>query len=187
MTRPTPQSPASSSRARAVPVQGGGQPDDIVEQVMADHRRIRRLTQAVHDAARDNGEPGWALIAVWERLADLLEVHTWAKEEVCYLSMFGSSRSAVEQRREAISRHDDIRDAISEASLRPVGSPLWWRAVQAALTAAAEHLDREEHVIRSSWMPRLTVSRRRELGRQWSAFTAAWQQDAGAVRTPWRP
>ena len=181
MAIPTPHSHTPSAQTRAVPAQDGGQPDDIVEQVMADHRRIRRLTQVVHEAARDSGASDCLLADAWQRLADLLEVHTRAEEEICYLPMFGSGPTAAERRREAVSCHDDIRDAISETSLRPVGSPPWWRAAHAVLTAAAEHLDREERVIQASWIPRLTASTRRELGRQWSAFAVAWRQDAPAT------
>ena len=145
---------------------------------MADHRRIRRLTRAVQDAVRYSGAPQWVLAATWQPLAALLEAHTRAEEEICYLPMFGSGPLAVERMREAVSCHDDIRDAVSEASLRHAGSPLWWRAVQTASAAAAEHFEGEELLIQSSWAPRLTAARRRELGRQWSAFTAAWWHDA---------
>ncbi len=183
--RPTEQCPAPSEQTRAVLVQGAGQPYDIIELVMADHRRIRRLTRAVEDAARYSGGPHWVLAAAWQRLAALLEVHTRAEEEICYLPMFGSGSQAAGRMRESVSCHDDIRDAISEAALQRAGSPLWWRSVRAVLAAAVEHLDREEHVIQSSWMPRLTMSTRRELGRQWSAFTAAWRQDTSAPSVRW--
>jgi hypothetical protein len=90
---------------------------------MADHRRIRRLCQALDDAARWSGDadPGSMPGHVWERLAGLLEEHTRAEEEICYLPMLSRLPHATQCRQEAIADHDDIREAISEAALQRVG------------------------------------------------------------------
>lgn len=84
----------------------GGSPADIIELLMADHRRIRRLSQVLDDAARWAGHPGpsWFPALAWNRLADLLDAH------------------------------------------------------------------------------RLTIPQRRQLGRHWTTFTAAWTLDAGTRR-----
>jgi hypothetical protein len=146
---------------------------------MADHRRIRRLCQALDDAARWVGGPGpdWAPAYIWQRLAAVLQAHARAEEEICYLPMFGSGPQAAERRQAAIADHDDIREAISEASLQPAGSGLWWQAVRAALAATASHLDREQRAVMDG-LTGLTMTQRRELGRQWSDFIAAWALDA---------
>ena len=128
------------------------------------------------------------LAHVWQRLADLLEVHARAEEEVCYLPLFGSGPQADELRRGAVADHDDIREAALEAALQTVGSASWWRAVRAVLDRSADHLEREERGVLAHCD--LTASQRRELGRQWSAFIAAWSRDAvprsrAGVATPW--
>jgi Hemerythrin HHE cation binding domain len=171
------QQPQPADQARAVPAPGRWA-DDIIELIMADHRRIRRLCQALDDAARQAGgpAPGWMLAHTWQRLASVLQAHAWAQEEICYLPMFGSGPQAARRRRAAGGDHDDIREAISEASLQPVGSSLWWQAVRAALAATARHLGREEHAVVEG-LTGLTMRQRRELGRQWSAFIAAWTLD----------
>jgi hypothetical protein len=153
----------------------GGAPADVIELIMADHRRIRRFREVLDDAVR--GGPasgsGWMLAHVWERVTDLLDSHTQAEEEICYLSMFGPGSRLGEWRRDAVADHDDIREAIEEALLQPVGSALWWTAARAALAVSADHLDREERDMMVSWLPRLTMRRRLELGRQWLGFVAA--------------
>jgi hypothetical protein len=60
--------------------------------ILADHRRIGRLCHALYDTARydDTPRPDWMLGHVWQRLADLLVVHTQAEEETCYLSLLGT-------------------------------------------------------------------------------------------------
>jgi hypothetical protein len=157
-----------------------GQPGGVIELIMADHRRIRRLCQALDDAARWSGGsgPDWAPAYVWQRLANLLEAHARAEEEICYLPMYGQHGQAAERRREAVSDHDDIREAIGEARLRRPGSRLWWVAVSAVPRIAGEHMDREERGPLAASLPRLTVRQRRELGRQYAGFITAWTLDA---------
>ena len=175
-------------RARRTGRIGAGRTADVIELVMADHRRIRRLQDSLHNAARYGRGPGsgWVLGHTWQRLADLLEAHTRAEEEICYLPMFGRGAEATARMREAVDDHDDIREAICEAALQPVGSALWWYAVRAALAMTGEHLDCEEHGVLARCEARLSASQRSELGRQYPGLVAAWTLDAaGRVRREW--
>jgi Hemerythrin HHE cation binding domain len=158
----------------------GRYPADVIDLIMADHRRIRRLSEALEDAARHHVDSGqdWMLAHLWQRLAGLLGAHTRAEEEICY-PLSGCSRQDAGHTRDAIDDHEDIREAITEASLQRVGSALWWRAVRAVLATSAGHLDREESDVLPGCLAGLTVSQRRELGRQWLRFIAAWTLDAG--------
>ena len=153
---------------------------DIFELIMADHRRIRRLSAALDDMARCGGDPGWMLAHAWVRLASLLEAHTRAEEEICYLPMSGCRPHGARDRRAAIAEHDDIREAIKEASLQQPGSALWWRAVRAVFAVNAGHLGREEHGLLADGLTGLAMTRRQELGRQWCAFIASWRLDAAS-------
>src|SRR5436190_6356365 len=51
---------------------------DIIELILADHRRIGRPCRALYDTARYDGSPrpDWMPGHVWQRLADLLVAHT---------------------------------------------------------------------------------------------------------------
>lgn len=179
MAIPTQQPRLPSGAPRIVLVPPAGPAADVLELIMADHRRIRRLRETLDHAIRhsDQYRSEWILAPAWQRLSDLLEAHARAEEEICYLSMF-SGPQAAERRREAIADHGDIREAVGEASLQRTGSALWWRAVRSALAATVDHFDREERGVLADYLPGLTITRRRELGRQWLAFTAAWRQDA---------
>ncbi|HET9970579.1 MAG TPA: hemerythrin domain-containing protein [Streptosporangiaceae bacterium] len=176
---PIHQVSASPAQNRILPAPDG-QPADIIELVMAEHRRIIRLGHALDDAVRGEAGsgPGWMLAHVWQRLTDVLEAHTRAEEEICYLSMFGAGKHGAW--RAAVAGDDDIREAISEAALRRPGSAQWWRAVRAGTTAAARHIEQTEGDALVRWQLSLTMSQRRELGRQWSAFMAAWAHDGAA-------
>ena len=96
MTGPAGQPPGAPDATRHVlmPGAGVGGQADIIELILADHRRIGRLCHAGwHDTARyDHGQTGWMLGHVWQRLADLLVAHTQAEEETCYLPLLAQGR-----------------------------------------------------------------------------------------------
>ena len=144
---------------------------------MADHRRIRRLRDALYDAARYAGSsaPEWVPVHVWQRFTGLLVAHFRTEEEVCYLPMTEPGADAT-GRRQAIADHVDIRHAIGEASVQPAGSAPWWRAVTVALTTSMDHLDREESGFMADCLPRMTPDQRRMLGRKWMMLAAARTQ-----------
>jgi Hemerythrin HHE cation binding domain len=162
---------------------------DIIELILADHQRIRRLLGALDDAARYGEGPGAskALAQVWRRLAGLLELHAEAEEEICYLALFGAGQDATAQMQDAIDDHDDIREAVREARLHAAGSAIWWRAVNAALRASRDHIAREESGALAAFGRRAAPALRDELGRQWTAFIAARTRDAPPEHAHLRP
>lgn len=168
MTAPAPHYPGASGQIRRyVPIRDAevSLSADIVELIRADHRRIRRLCHAVYDTARPGGQagPDWMLGYVWQRLADLLVAHTRAEEQTCYASVPGGGPRG---------SHEDIRKSIGEASRHPVGSAPWWHAVSTVIEVSTEHHEREEREILPRYVGGLSLSRRKELGRQWCAFMA---------------
>jgi len=152
--------------------------------IMADHRRIRRLGETLYGAARSAGGSGpeWVPGHVWQRLTDLLVAHFEAEERICYLPTLLTAPDTAGPQREAMADHDDIREAIREASLRRPGSAPWWHAVAAALGASMNHLYREENGALADRLPRLTPGQRRMLGRQWSELTASWAPGSAPSR-----
>jgi hypothetical protein len=134
--------PAGASQWR--PDGKGPQMADIIEVILADHKRIRRLLRALDDAARYGEDPyaGWMLAPMWCRLADLLQLHAEAEEEICYLALFGQGRTRP-RRWDAIADHDDFREDLWEASARRRFCDLVAR-IASALRASSDHVAREE-------------------------------------------
>jgi len=188
MTGPARQHGDASDATRHVLIADAGaiRQADIIELIMADHRRIRRLGRALYDTARYDGSPrpDWMLGHVWQRLADLLVAHTQAEEETCYLPLSGSEAQATGRMRDWIADHEDIRGIIGEATVQPVGSAPWWRTVRTVMAVSAEHLEHEEREVLPDCLPGLSMSRRKQLGRQWCAFMAAWRPDATLAPPP---
>jgi hypothetical protein len=98
MAEPARECPAAPGDIRLAPASapdaGANVAADIVELIMADHRRIGRLCSAVYDIARHGGHsgPDWMLGHAWQRLADVLIAHIQAEEETCYSSTSGAGR-----------------------------------------------------------------------------------------------
>jgi hypothetical protein len=150
---------------------------DIVELILADHARIRKLLADIESA------PGVADVTNyraelpdrWEALAALLEVHADAADEIGFPALFG--RAMTVARDNARATHDDIREAVGETRLYPAGSRSWRLAVFAARAAAMDHI----HDLESGALVRFrrdaSVQTREALGRQWMAFVAACVSD----------
>lgn len=153
---------------------------DIIDLILADHARVRRLFAVLEDAAR-YGEQYRAramLSQAWARLAGLLELHADAEEEICYLALVGQGAQATAELQDAIADHGDIREAMREAGLHEAGDKAWWRAVTATARASSDHMASEEQGVLADFRRRAPRELRAALGRQWVAFTAARHRDA---------
>jgi hypothetical protein len=161
----------------------------IVELILADHGRIRLMQAELRAAASSSGsEPGLVLSRTWDRLADLIEAHTAAEQEVCWPAVAAAWPQDIAWLREVAADSEDIRTAIGEAALRPAGSPGWWRAVNDALRVCSRSLDREERGLLAGFARHADPVLCDQLGRQWLAFLAARSRDAAgssALPGPW--
>jgi hypothetical protein len=101
-----------------------------------------------------------------------------AEEEICYPVLYRAAGGAT-LIGEARAEHDDIREAVAETRLQEAGSPAWWRAVTAAITATRDHFTHEEHGALAQMRHRTSPAQRGMLGRQWAAYMNARARDAG--------
>lgn len=143
---------------------------DIIELILADHQRIRRLQAGLRVAARLCGsEPSWVLPRAWDGLAVSIEAHITGEEEICWPAVSAACPPDPALLREVATGSQDIREAIADAAPRPAGSPGWWRSVNDALRACSLCLDREERGL-SGLARHSGPELRDQLGRQWLAF-----------------
>lgn len=151
---------------------------DIIEVILADHRRIRRLQQALAEAARGNGaEHGWTLPRTWERLAILIEMLIMSEEEICWLPMSRAVPQIRALAREMTTVGADIREAIAQTRLVPCRTAIWWCAVNDALAACAAQMNCAEHDILPRFAHHGDDELRDQLGSQWLTFQAAQGRD----------
>jgi hypothetical protein len=120
---------------------------DITELILSDHHDQRRQFAMIDDVDRADTD---TLAALWTKLSAFLEVHAQAEELYFYpeLLKLGERRhedEEVEETKDAIGDHNDIRDGILEARKHDVGTDGWWSGVNAARHANDEHMGEEEH------------------------------------------
>jgi hypothetical protein len=116
------------------------QPTRVTDLIRLDHIWFRSQFAAL-EGARD--DPA-TLTSLWATLSARLEVHAAAEETLFYPRLLKDDSDAVEDTKDAIRDHNEIRDAIRDAEGHPAGDDAWWKAVNATEHANTEHMDEEE-------------------------------------------
>jgi hypothetical protein len=144
---------------------------DITNLILDEHEEFRRHFIALWDL-RPAGDSD-AILAAWQPLADLLEVHASAEEEILYPALLKrGGGDASDETDDAIRDHNDIRDAIRAAVDANPGSDAWWDAVLACRKANDDHLAEEERDVIPDFRAHSDQDLRDELGVRWVAFHA---------------
>jgi hypothetical protein len=144
---------------------------DITDLILDEHEEFRRQFVALWDL-RTAGEAS-AIGAAWQPLADLLEVHASAEEEIFYpVLLKRGSDEAPDETNDAIRDHNEIRDAIRAGAGADPGSHAWWEAVLACRKANDAHLAEEERDVIPDFREHSDQDSRDQLGVRWVAFHA---------------
>ena len=145
---------------------------DIVDCILADHDRQRRMFAAL-DEARDEKE---ALGKIWAHLKEFLEAHAEAEEKFFYPTLLKKGEGAVdsdsaeETTEDAIEDHNKIASAAEEADKHDVGSEKWWEAVDMCNCQNSNHLSEEERQGLTDFRRTVPLETRVKLGIQYLAF-----------------
>lgn len=142
---------------------------DICDLILDDHTWFREQFAAL-DALRADEADGEQLAAVWEPLADRLEVHAVAEEELFYPRLLEVGDEALEETEDAITDHNDITDAVDESREHEVGSDAWWEAVDAARESNSSHTAEEDRGALPDFRANATDEVRNEVGAAWLEF-----------------
>lgn len=144
----------------------------MVELVLAEHRRIRRLFASLDRAASLAPGPYPHLAGpIWARLSEVITLHISREQEICYLAMFTRYGHRREEMAQAVADLDRIREAIQEASLHRCGCLPWWMSVLAAQRVTDRHCDVVEHTGLAALRAGSSQCRS-DLGRRWAVFAA---------------
>jgi Hemerythrin HHE cation binding domain len=151
---------------------------DIIDLILDEHGDFRRRFVELWDL-RHSGNTG-ALAAAWQPLANLLEVHASAEEEIFYpVLLKRGSDEAPEETNDAVGDHNELRDAIRAASGFETGSDAWWHAVFECRKANDEHLAEEERDVVPDFREHSDEALRSRLGAKWAAFHAEHRSARG--------
>jgi hypothetical protein len=155
---------------------------DITALILDDHDTFRRGFAALDELQSPDADPTTLevdLTRVWGPLAELLDVHAVAEEEIFYPVLLrkgdrekSDEGDAVDETIDAVGDHNDIRDAIRDATLHRAGSDAWWEAVGKARESNTAHMGEEEDEAMADFRRNTTREQREELGRKFAAFKA---------------
>ncbi|HET6807122.1 MAG TPA: hemerythrin domain-containing protein [Frateuria sp.] len=149
---------------------------DVTQLILDDHHEQRRLFAMLDEIDRSDQA---TLGALWDQLADFLEVHAEAEEKHFYPSLLrrgqgaGSKADAVGETLDAIKDHNDIRDAVAQVVRHEVGTDAWYQAVAAARKANSTHMGEEERESLADFRRHAPLQTRHDLAVRFAAFEAA--------------
>jgi hypothetical protein len=112
----------------------------VTDLIRLDHVWFRSQFAAL-ETARDDRD---ALTSLWAALSARLEVHAAAEEALFYPRLLKDDSDSVDDTKDAIKDHNEIRDAIHDAEGHRIGDDTWWQAVNATEHANTEHMEEEE-------------------------------------------
>lgn len=144
---------------------------DITELILDDHEWFRRQFAQLDELRAAGTADSENLRAVWQPLADHLDVHAVAEEEIFYPQLLRrGGDSAVDETLDAIGDHNEIRDGVHEAARHPIGTDAWWEGVQQARDANDEHMAEEENEGLPDFRLHAASGLRDALGKQFADF-----------------
>ena len=119
---------------------------DITQLILDDHAEQRRLFAIIEQLTPDQTD---GLKAVWGRLRALLDTHAEAEERFFYPELLKIGQGAdgedpVDETKDAIKDHNEIRDTAAAVDKEELGSAAWFKAVAAANKANSDHMGEEE-------------------------------------------
>jgi Hemerythrin HHE cation binding domain len=147
---------------------------DITQLITDDHAEQRRLFAIIDELKSDDRA---ALSAIWSRLRALLDAHAEAEERFFYPELLKIGRGAdnetpLEETRDAIKDHNQIRDAAARVDWERTGSTEWFAAVAAANKANGDHMAEEERQGLSDFRRHAGLELRHHLGVEFARFSA---------------
>ncbi len=135
---------------------------EVTALVLSEHEAFRRAFADLEHA----DDPAVA----WTSLADRLEVHAVAEEELFYPELADAVAGGEDEAVTAVREHNEIREAVRAVAGCTVGAADWWDAVRAAQEVNAEHMAEEEREFIPDFREGVDEQRREDLGMRWLQF-----------------
>lgn len=146
---------------------------DITDLIRADHTWFRDQFAALDALRADDSQNASGIQDVWVPLANRLELHAIAEENIFYPQLLRLGQDDPDaETLDAIGDHNDIRDGLHDAARHSLGSADWWGAVGRARAANDEHMAEEEHEGLADFRVHASDVLREELGQQFIRYFA---------------
>ena len=143
---------------------------DICDLILDDHEVFRRRFAELDDERRSGPE---VVSALWDVIAEHLERHAAAEEEVFYPAVLDRTADGEHEAHHAIRDHNKIRDALRQVASASPGSDEWWAGVDAANEENSDHMAEEERGPLSAFRQHGAQDVRKDLGAKYLDYNAA--------------
>jgi hypothetical protein len=140
---------------------------DICDLILDDHELFRRRFAELDDE-RHSGPA--VVAALWAPLAEHLERHASAEEDVFYPEVLELVPDGEHEAHHAVRDHNKIRDAVRRVASAEPGTDEWWEAVGDANEENSDHMAEEERGPLSGFRQNGALDLRKELGSRFLAF-----------------
>ena len=140
---------------------------DICELILEQHEEFRQRFAELDELRGADAE---TLAGVWKPLADLLEAHAEAEEQLFYPRLLDLGDEPVEETEDAVTDHNDITEAVDATRQHEPGSDAWWEAVDDAREENSEHTAEEERGALADFRRNASDELREEIGTAWLAW-----------------
>jgi len=140
---------------------------DICDLILDDHELFRRRFAELDDER--HSDPA-LVAALWDALAEHLERHASAEENVFYPAVLARVSDGEHEAHHAIRDHNKIRDAVRAVASAAPGSDEWWGAVDAANYENSDHMAEEERGPLSQFRQAGIQDLRKDLGSRFVMF-----------------
>ena len=142
---------------------------DICDLILDDHEIFRRRFAELDDERKSDPK---VVQALWEPLAEHLERHANAEEDIFYPSLLKRGGDAEEHTDDAIRDHNKIREAVRAVAKSEPGSDQWWEAIALANEENSDHMAEEERGPLSDFRQQAGRVVRNALGGRYVAFNS---------------
>lgn len=143
---------------------------DICELILDQHHHFRRLFAELDELTAADAD---VVAASWSPLRQLLDAHAEAEEEVLYPLLLQRDGAAADETADAVSDHNEIRDACGRADQHEPASSQWWSAVSAAREHNSTHMAEEERGPLSDLRTAVSRAVREQAGERWQELMRA--------------
>jgi hypothetical protein len=144
---------------------------DVTDVILRDHTWFRSQFIALFDLYAETDPDLAAIEAIWKPLADRLDVHAAAEEEIFYPQLLAKGEDDPEDETlDAIGDHNEIRDGVRDAARHQLASEQWWAAVLETRKANDEHMAEEEREGIADFRQHADPALRERLGQKLEAY-----------------
>lgn len=153
---------------------------DICQLILDQHHEMRRRFAELDELSVNPTASPTDLAAAWGPLRELLDAHAEAEEMLFYPILLRARDHARDETVDAISDHNDIRDACRQTDNLVPGGDGWWAAVASARSSNSTHMAEEERGPLRDLRTAVEAAAREDAAERWEAFMTGRRSELAA-------